>query len=746
MATTSELYSLAHSSPGRVRVKITALKYEPELAAGLEQYVAEQVGVLSASANAQSTSLIIEFAPGCFEPDRFLNSLRLQDIEPRMPRRGKRPLPYPLAVLRRSTLKFERIVSPRSQLLLGSASLLASFVGAPPLVTSLVLSAAVVPIANRALQTVLEDRRLGADGLDAVSCLVLIRSGSFLPASVMTFLIGLGEFVRDVITRRCEGLIEHQLALSHQSAWLVKGKKRVRVAILDLHPGDPLVVYPGELIAFHGVVEDGSGTVVPAAPEMDFEPLLVQKGGRVSPETLLASGKIYARYETCNAVVPEDLVRQKQKKRWLQRTRLHRKALRTGYARVMPMMGLAACLFVVTNDIHRALTIICYDFLTGIRITLPVAVLSAMYKAGLSGAVIRNASALERLAEVDVVIFARSGTLTELHPSVSKVHVIDGFSLEDVTRFAGAVEQRYNHLVAYAIYSFAQIKKIPVPDRISSSMVNGLGVRGNVEGRTVLVGSTRLMEMENIDMSLAKTFLAQCTEAGDSKACVAIDGKLAGIIAYQDPLRADAPEVVSQLRGLGIKKVVMCTGSSQSAADRLAKTAGITDVYAMQSAEDKVKLVKDFKREGFKVAVVGSDLSDAMALEQADVAITLGTGAEIARHRADVVLDAKSLLGLVEAIKISREGMSLARQNLVMVSVPNWFGLAISVFGGAEALSATLLNNGSVIIGVANGLRPLIETDDLEDAEDDERERNEGNDPERTDPFPPSGPRLAFTP
>jgi P-type E1-E2 ATPase len=211
-------------------------------------------------------------------------------------------------------------------------------------------------------------------------------------------------------------------------------------------------------------------------------------------------------------------------------------------------------------------------------------------------------------------------------------------------------------------------------------------------------------------------------------------------------LRADAPEVVSQLRGLGIKKVVMCTGSSQSAADRLAKTAGITDVYAMQSAEDKVKLVKDFKREGFKVAVVGSDLSDAMALEQADVAITLGTGAEIARHRADVVLDAKSLLGLVEAIKISREGMSLARQNLVMVSVPNWFGLAISVFGGAEALSATLLNNGSVIIGVANGLRPLIETDDLEHAEDDERERNEGVDPERTDPFPPSGPRLAFTP
>jgi P-type Cu2+ transporter len=722
MNTTTQIYSLAHSSPGRVRVKISALKYEPELAFGLENYVSEQAGVLRASANSQSTSLTIEFAPEAFEPNKFLERLRLHDIEPRARLRGKRPLPYPLAILRRATLRFERLVSPRSQFLLGSASLLASSFGAPPAVTGLVLSAAVVPIANRALQTVLEERRLGADGLDAASLLLLIRGGNFFPASVMTFLIGIGEFVRDAITRRCEDLIAHQLALSQQSAWLRKGKKRVRVAIVDLHPGDPLVVYPGELIAFHGTVEDGSGTVVPAAPEEDFEPLVVQKGGHVSPETLLASGKIYARYQTCDIVVPEDLGRQKQKKRWLQRTKLHRKALKTGYARVMPMMGLAGCLFLATNDIHRALTIICYDFLTGIRITLPVAVLSAMYKAGLSGAVIRNASALERLAEVDVVIFARSGTLTELQPAVTKVHIVEGFSLEDVTRFAGAVEQRYNHLVAHAIYSFAEIKKIPVPDRTSSSMVNGLGVRGNVEGHSVIVGSARLMEMENIDMSPADRFVEQCTESGDSKACVAIDGKLAGIIAYQDPLRKDAAEVVSQLRGLGIKKVVMCTGSSQSAADKLAKQAGITDVYARQSAEDKVKLVRDFKSQGLKVAVVGSDFNDAMALESADIAITLGSGAEIARHRADVVLDAKSLFGLVEAIKISREGMTLARQNLVMVSIPNWFGLMLSIFGGAEALSATLLNNGSVIVGVANGLRPLIESDDLEDDDDDELE------------------------
>jgi P-type E1-E2 ATPase len=322
------------------------------------------------------------------------------------------------------------------------------------------------------------------------------------------------------------------------------------------------------------------------------------------------------------------------------------------------------------------------------------------------------------------------------------VHVVEGFSLEDVTRFAGAVEQRYSHLVAHAIYSFAEIKKIPVPDRISSSMVNGLGVRGNVEGHSVIVGSARLMEMENIDMSPAERFIEQCTESGDSKACVAIDGKLAGIIAYQDPLRKDASDVVSRLRVLGIKKVVMCTGSSQSAADKLANQAGITDVYARQSAEDKAKLVRDFKREGLKVAVVGSDLNDAIALEVADVAITLGSGAEIARHRADVVLDAKSLFGLVEAIKISREGMALARQNLVMVSIPNWFGLLLSVFWGAEALSATLLNNGSVIVGVANGLRPLIEPDDLEDEEDDELEAVNAH---GSDNPPPSSHRLAFS-
>ena len=708
-------YFVAHSIPGRIRVKVAALKYEPMLAAGLEKAIRTECGVSRVSANADSTSVTIEFVPEVFDPVRWLDRLDLANIEPCHPSRSSSALPGPLAALRRGTFAFESKVTPRTQFLLGSAALLATMIGAPPVITRCILTAAILPIANRAVQTLLYERRLGAEALDAISCLVLTRSGGFFPASVMTFLIGFGEFVRDSITHKCEALIEHQLALSLRAAWLIKGKKRLRSPVIDLRPGDRLVVYQGELISFYGIVDEGSGTVVPADPEMDFEPTPVHVGDFVYPGTILAAGKIYARYEKCLHREEEDLILKKQKKRWLQRTRVHRRGLKIGYERIWPIMGFAALLFAATQNIHRAMTIICFDFITGIRITLPIAVLSSMYKAGLAGVVIRNASALERLAAVDVIIFARSGTLTELNPSVTQVHVSDGHTLEAVTRFAGAVEQRYNHLAAYAIYSFAEVKNIPVPERISSCVVNGLGVRGNVEGHSVLVGSTRLMELENVDLTSATKFLQECMERADSRACVAIDGKLAGVIAYQDPLRADAKDVISELRALGISDIVMTTGAIPSTAEKLAKEAGITTVFSRHTAQDKADLVKKYQRQGHKVAVVGSDVNDALALEIADVAITLGTGTEIARHRADVVLDSDELSGLTDAIRTARDGMALVNQNLILVSAPNWLGLGMSLLSGTEVLAATLLNNGSVLIGAINGLRPLLSLDDDRD-------------------------------
>jgi len=160
---------------------------------------------------------------------------------------------------------------------------------------------------------------------------------------------------------------------------------------------------------------------------------------------------------------------------------------------------------------------------------------------------------------------------------------------------------------------------------------------------------------------------------------------------------------------MGVTEIAMTTGASQAAAEAIATEAGISTLFTRTTPAEKAQIIRDYKHSGRKVAVVGFDVTDSLALEEADVAITLSTGTEIARYRADIVLTSDDLTGLVEGLEISREGMKLAHQNLLTVSIPNWLGLALSLINRTELIGATLLNNGSVILGAANGLRPLLD-------------------------------------
>jgi P-type E1-E2 ATPase len=708
------LYKVIHRLPGRIRLQIGITYKCPILAAKLKQLILEQTGVHAVSANADCASITILFDEQSFEPLPWLDRINIEHIENvKTTERGEaghalKKLPSALEYLRRATFNFESKLPPAVQLTLSSASLILTLAEAPVAVTAIALSASLLPVFNRAVQTLLDERRVGADALDGASCLLLIHGQNFLPASAMLSLISLGEYIRDVVTGKCRQLIAHQLELTKGAAWVIRGNKRLRMPVSELKNGEQIVVYPGELISFEGRVINGQGTVVPASPEFDFTPQAVTVNDVIHAHTLLTEGKLYATFEQGQIIHQADPARDKKLKRWLQRTKLHRQALRDGYSKIGTTVALATFIGIATQSLHRAIPILFYDFITGIRIAIPTAVLSSMYRAGCEGIVVRNAAALERLSEVDAIIFARSGALTSMMPAVTDVFTFEQFSVEDVTRYAAAVEQRYDHIAAYALYTYAKLNTMPVPERTSSKLISGFGVKGVVEGRDITVGSTRLMDNEGIDISQAAKVLGMCTNRGDSRICVAINGKLAGIIAYQDVIRKDTALAIETLRKIGIKEIAMITGSSQASANNLAKQVGITEVFANALPEDKADLVRRFQQRGLKVAVVGFDISDTAALEQAHVAITLNTGGDIAKHRADIILTTENLNDIVDGIVIARQGMSLARQNLKMVSIPNLIGISLSSLNYATELTAALINNGSVIAGALNGLRPMI--------------------------------------
>ena len=714
-----EHYRLIHKMPGRVRVRVQEIYRKPELALGILKLLHGCTGVRSAHANADCALLTIEFEPDWFDPIAWLDRLQLEKVEPLEVKSRESAKPA-FGPLHRATYEFEERVKPRTQFVLGALAFGSALFGVPPTFARTLTAISALPVLNRALQTLLEERRIGADFLDGASCMVLVANERFIPASLMTCLIGLGEYIRDNVTQRCQRLISHQLALFKQSAWLMKGQGRVRVPVSELNFGDRVVAYAGELIPFEAMVLEGEGKVVPASPETDFEPRDVKAGDVVSSNMVLIDGKLYLRYDRHETDGRKtDPGKNKQKVRWLQRTKLHRDALRVGYQKVVPILWLSGVFFLFTRRLEGALAIITFDFITGIKIAIPTAVLASMDHAGRRGVIIRNATALEKLAEVDVVVFARSGTLTALQPSVTDVFIVNNFSVEEVTTLAAAVAERYNYLQAYAIYRYAHAKTISVPERTSSHRIAGLGVMGEVNGHTVMVGRTRLMEEHGIDLSPAQEFLQQCGKRGDSRACVSIDGMLAGIIAYQDPLRPHADSVVKELHALGIREIAMMTGGSQESAEALATKVGIDKVYSRTLPQDQADIVRQYRKQGHKVAVVGDDTDDALALEAADIGITLESSADVARYRADVILT-EGLPGLVDGIEVARKGMHLARQNIAVVSAPNWLGLGLTVTGMVESVVATLLNNGSVIIGAANGMRPLLISDEA-DAESEDR-------------------------
>jgi len=705
---TESLYEIVHNLPDRMRLRLRALRCDEALATGLEQVLQDEPGVREVHANPRTSSLTISFNSLLFDPLQWLsktnfNELRKLAPEPRKPVR-------PISEIRRATYTFETLVKPSQQFVLGALSLAVSLSGLPVWLSRSIAWIALLPVINRAAQTALEERRLGADALDASSCAVLILEGQILPAGIMLTLIGLGELVRDLVTERCELQLQHQYALTQRSAWLVRGDHRIRVPISELSPGDRIVVYPGELIGIDGFVMEGSGTVAKASSRFDFAPVEIKPGDLVSKDTVLIEGKMYIRNEQVFTNEEQsDPAREKQKKQWLQRTQLHKNALKAGYAGIVPMVSLAGLVFAITRNLEHALALVCFDFITGVKIAIPTAVLSSMADAGRRGVFIKNAAALEQLANLDVVVFSRSGTLTTLKPVITEVFVADGFTGNEVTRLAAAVAQRYSHMAAYAIFRHANTNKITIPERQTSRLIGGLGVEGRVEGKTILFGRTRLLEENGVDLSKAKDFLEACSERGDSRACIAINGQLAGIIAFQDPVRPDALETIQTLRSLGINEIVMTTGGSKAAAESLAKTLQIDQVHYRTLPEDEAAIVKSYKDRGLKVALVGDDVHDSLALEQADLAITFQTGAEVTRYRADVILSSEALMDFARTVEIARSGMNRARQNLLLATVPNALGLLLGLARQTNVITATLLNNGSVALAALYGIMPLLQ-------------------------------------
>jgi Cu+-exporting ATPase len=320
-----------------------------------------------------------------------------------------------------------------------------------------------------------------------------------------------------------------------------------------------------------------------------------------------------------------------------------------------------------------------------------------------AGILIRGGEILERAQNLDTVVFDKTGTLTRGEPVVTDILPLGEFDEETVLRSAAAVELGSEHPLGESIVRAVRHRNLEIAAVSKFEAIPGHGIRGEADGRKILLGNRRLFAREAIDTKAAEALMTQLESSGKTAMLVGVDGKLAGIVAVADTLKPEAQEAVSALKKIGIE-VIMLTGDNQRTANAIAKELGITRVIAEVLPSDKARVIQDLQKQGKVVAMVGDGVNDAPALAAADIGIAIGSGSDVAKETGGIILVKNDVRDVVAGINLSRATMRKIKQNLFWAFIYNTIGVPIAALGFLNpiiAAAAMALSSLSVIVNSA---------------------------------------------
>ncbi|HEX8570654.1 MAG TPA: heavy metal translocating P-type ATPase [Caulobacteraceae bacterium] len=531
-------------------------------------------------------------------------------------------------------------------------------------------------------------------------------------AAVIVTLILLGRWFEARAKGRTSEAIKRLMTLQAKTARVLREGEEIEVGVDAVVPGDVVLVRPGERIPVDGEVLDGSSFVDESM--ITGEPIPVQKGegAWVVGGTVNKTGAFRFRAAKVGAeTMLAQIVRMVEA---AQGAKLPIQALVDKVTSwfVPAVIAAAVATFLVwfvfgpepalSFALVNAVAVLIIACPCAMGLATPTSIMVGTGKAAELGVLFRRGEALQALRDVRVVALDKTGTLTKGRPELTDVHVADGFEADELLRLAAAVESRSEHPIAEAIVAAAKERGLALVHPEGFDSVPGFGAEAQVEGRRVQVGADRFMKKLGLDVGVFGEQAERLGNQGKSPLYVAVDGRLAAVLAVADPIKPTTPAAITALHGLGLK-VAMITGDNRRTAEAIARQLGIDEVRAEVLPEGKVEAVRSLQALHGRVAFVGDGVNDAPALAAADVGLAVGTGTDVAIESADVVLMGGDLRGVVNAVGLSRATLANIRQNLVwafgynVVLIPVAAGLLYPAFGlllspvfaaGAMALSS----------------------------------------------------------
>jgi Cu+-exporting ATPase len=541
-------------------------------------------------------------------------------------------------------------------------------------------------------------------------------------AAVIVTLVLLGQVLELKARSRTGAAIRALLGLAPKTARRIGPDGHEQdVLLTEVRVGDSLRVRPGEKVPVDGTVVEGRSAVDESMVTGESIPIEKGPGDRVIGATVNGTGALVMRAERVGSeTLLAQIVRMVAE---AQRSRapIQKLADRVAAVFVPAVVAIAVLTFAIwairgpeprmAYAIVNAVAVLIIACPCALGLATPMSVMVAAGKGATAGVLFKNAEAIEVLREVDTLVFDKTGTLTEGRPALGAVETVSGQADRELLRLASGLELASEHPLAAAIVRGAEERGVAPARAKSFESRTGSGVVGDVEGRVVALGNSRLLEELGVNAEELKPRAEQLRADGATVLFAAVDGRAAGLLAVADPIKPSTPEAVRDLRKAGLR-LVMVTGDSRTTAQAIAGKLGIDEVVAEVRPDEKVDVIRRLQNEGRIVSMAGDGINDAPALAQANVGIAMGTGTDVAMESADVTLVKGDLTGIVRARRLSSATIRNIKQNLFFAFVYNAVGVPIAAgvlypFFGillSPVIAAAAMSFSSVSV-VGNALR-----------------------------------------
>ena len=558
-------------------------------------------------------------------------------------------------------------------------------------------------------------RKIEVPLLDGIAITTSIVRGDYGTAGSVMFLLDLGEIMEEWTHKKSVDDLAKKMSLNVSKECLKVDVKEVLTDVSKIETGDCVTVHMGNVIPLDGVIKEGEGMVNQASLTGEAIPVAKKPGGYVYAGTVLEEGELLIEVkENSGTTKYEKIVAMIEETEKLKST-VESRAEHLADRLVPYTLAGTGLVYLLTRNVTKALSVLMVDFSCALKLSMPISVLSAMREAQSHGITVKGGKFLEAMAEADTIVFDKTGTITKAQPVVSDVISFCDEEPDELLKIAACLEEHFPHSMAKAVVRAAMDKGLVHEENHSKvEYIVAHGISSRIQDKKVIIGSYHFVfEDEQCVIPQGKEELFESLSGECSHLYLAIDGVLVAVIAITDPIREEAPQVVSMLRKCGFSKIVMMTGDSERTAEVVAAKVGVDEYYSEVLPEDKASYVEKEHQAGRKVIMIGDGVNDSPALSAADVGIAICDGAEMAREIADITIAGDNLEELVTLKRLSNALVKRIHGNYRQIVGFNT-GLILCGIGGVmqPATSALLHNTSTLAISVKSMKDLLSEKDE----------------------------------